>query len=349
MHQSSGTPLSRFTTLRTGGPAKRLVEATTSDEVVTAVTAADQAGEPVLILGGGSNVVISDAGFEGTVVLLRSQGMHVTADDAMAEVTVAAGERWDELVQIAVAESWSGVEALSGIPGLVGGGPIQNIGAYGQQISTMISRVTVLDRQSGQVRTMLPAQCHFNYRHSVFKGTDRYVVLDVTLVLEVSPTSQPLGYAELADVLGAELGQRVPLAAVREAVLGLRRAKGMVLDLADPDSVSVGSFFTNVILDAASFAELERRVGPNVELPRYPQPEGRMKVSAAWLIERAGFGKGYGTGPAGLSTKHTLALINRGNAKTKDVLGLARKIRDGVRERFGVELVPEPILVGVTL
>ncbi len=343
------------TTLRLGGPARRWVRATTETELVEAVTAADEAGEPLLVLGGGSNLVVADAGFGGTVVEVATRG--VTADHEGEDptcggvlVTVAAGEDWDALVATAVERGWVGLEALSGIPGSVGATPVQNVGAYGQDVAQTIARVRVWDRRLRGVRTFAAADCGFGYRHSRFKA-DRYdawggrhLVLDVTFDFHPGSLSAPVGYAELARTLGVEVGERAPLAEVREAVLGLRRGKGMVLDAADPDTWSAGSFFTNPVVDPAQVPE---------GAPSYPQPDGSVKTSAAWLIEHAGFGKGHGLDRSGaqvsLSTKHTLALTNRGGASTTELLELAREVRAGVAERFDITLVNEPVLVGCSL
>lgn len=355
MHEENAVPLSGLTTLRLGGPARRLVTVTTQDELVDVVRAADDAGEPLLVLGGGSNLVVADAGFDGTVVRIATRGLRVEQVDACggSNIVVEAGEPWDDLVARTVAEGWAGVEALSGIPGSTGATPVQNVGAYGQEVSVVVSRVRTWDREDAAVRTFFAADCGFAYRHSRFKaerlpdGTGRYVVLDVGLQLRLADRSEPVAYAELARALGVQVGERAPLTAVREAVLALRRGKGMVLDEADPDTWSAGSFFTNPLLTPDQAAALP------VDAPRWPAGEGLVKTSAAWLIEHAGFTKGYavagGTGPATLSTKHTLALTNRGSATTADLLALAREVRDGVRARFGVELVNEPVLVGAEL
>nr|WP_235950734.1 UDP-N-acetylmuramate dehydrogenase [Phycicoccus flavus] len=342
--------------MRVGGPAARMVLAETTDELVDAVREVDDADEPLLVLGGGSNLVLPDEGFAGTVVKVATQGVTVESADSCggATVVVAAGEPWDPLVERAVAEGWAGIEALSGIPGSTGATPIQNVGAYGQEVSQTVARVRVWDRLQEQVRTMTSLDCRFTYRHSLFKGTDRYVVLDVMFQLVVGTLSRPVGYPDLAAQLGVEVGERVPLAEAREAVLAQRRRRGMVLDAPDHDTWSCGSFFTNPVLTPAGFAELEGRVadrlGADVTPPRFAGPDGGVKTSAAWLIERAGFGKGYGLpGPAALSRKHTLALTNRGGAGAGDVVALAREVRDGVREVFGVTLVNEPVLVGDTL
>ncbi|URN01727.1 UDP-N-acetylmuramate dehydrogenase [Actinomadura madurae] len=346
--------LAGYTTLRLGGPARRFVEATTEAEVVAAIRAADGEGEPVLVLGGGSNLVVSDAGFPGTVVHVGTRGTErVGADGDTILVRVQAGEDWDPFVARCVTDGLAGVECLSGIPGRVGATPIQNVGAYGQDVSETIVEVRAYDRRARACVALDRDACRFTYRHSVFKGDDRYVVLDVTYALHQAEESQPIAYAELARRLGVEPGDRVTLKEARDAVLELRRGKGMVLDAADPDTRSAGSFFTNPILGPGQVAELERRVadrlGPDAAFPRYPEADGRVKTSAAWLIDRAGFTKGHARGPARISTKHTLALTNPGDGGTADLLALAREVRDGVRDAFGVTLVNEPVLVGVNL
>ncbi|GEP38668.1 UDP-N-acetylenolpyruvoylglucosamine reductase [Nocardioides psychrotolerans] len=339
------TLLADHTTLHLGGPARRFVVARTEAELVAAVRRADEVGEPLLVLGGGSNLVVGDAGFDGTVVQVATTGVlpDVEGDDASCGgvlVTVAAGESWDALVATAVERGWVGIEALSGIPGSVGATPIQNVGAYGQEVSQTVASVRVWDRTLHGVRTFANADCDFAYRHSRFKADPgRQVVLSVTFQLAQGTLGAPVGYAELARTLGVEPGQRAPLAACREAVLGLRRGKGMVLDEADHDTWSAGSFFTNPV------------VAPEVVpegAPAWPV-DGGVKTSAAWLIEHAGFGKGYGSGAVAVSGKHTLALTNRGGATTEDLLGLAREVRDGVEARFGIRLVNEPVLLGCVL
>ena len=343
VRELTGVALADHTTLRIGGPAARFIEVEKADEVIEVVAAADTADEPLLVLGGGSNVVVGDDGFPGTVVKITTAGLHVETTSDLVTVTAQAGEDWDALVGLAVAEGWSGIEAMSGVPGLVGATPIQNVGAYGQEVAQTITTVTVYDRRRGETRVMPAVECGFTYRNSVFKRSDRYVVLEVTYLLEASPLGRPLGYPELCRALGAEVGARPPLSVVREGVLGLRRRKGMVLDRADADTTSAGSFFTNPVLP------LEQASALPDGAPRWPQPDGTVKLSAAWLIEHAGFPRGYGTGPAGISTKHTLALVNRGGAKTADILALAKEIRDRVHTRFAIVLSPEPTLVGVTL
>ena len=336
------TTLAELTTLRLGGPARRLVRAETEEDLVALVREADAASEPLLVLAGGSNVVVADEGFPGTVVLVATRGVDERGD----VLRVAAGEPWDPLVARCVDAGLAGVECLSGIPGSVGATPIQNVGAYGQEVSETVAHVRVLDRRSGAVEELPPEACGFAYRSSAFKrDPTRWVVLAVTFALARDRLSQPIRYAELARALDVGIGERAPLRDVREAVLALRRRKGMVIDAADPDSVSAGSFFTNPILGAEDFARLEARAGDR--LPRWPEAGGRVKTSAAWLIERAGFTKGYGD-PAtiAISSKHTLALTNRGAGTTAQLVTLAREIADGVEREFGVELHPEPVFVG---
>jgi UDP-N-acetylmuramate dehydrogenase len=394
--------LAGYTTLGLGGPAARFVEAEHEDQVIAEVRDADLAGEPVLVLGGGSNLVVADEGFPGTVVHMATSGVEVTAGagvrgedragvrgedragvrgedragvrgESRAEdgvtVTVAAGEDWDSLVTRCVAEGLSGLECLSGIPGLAGATPIQNVGAYGQEVAETIVAVRAYDRVCDTVVTLSSADCGFGYRTSAFKrgprtgrtgpadATGRFVVLGVTFRLTRDPLSAPVRYGELARVLGVGEGGRVPLAEARAAVLGLRRGKGMVLDPADPDTRSAGSFFTNPVLDSGRFAEVQRRAAARagrpageVSVPHFPAGEGQAKVPAAWLIEQAGFTKGYPRdGSARISSKHTLALVNAGGASAADLVGLAREIRNGVRLAFGVDLVSEPVLVGTEL
>ena len=341
--------LAEVTTLRVGGPARTLITADTEAELIDAVRAADEAEEPVLVLGGGSNVLIGDEGFSGTVVRVATRGVDADVSSCSgATVRVAAGEDWDGFVARAVDQEWSGIEALSGIPGLVGATPIQNVGAYGSEVSQTIASVRTWDRAARRQVTFPVADCGFGYRWSRFKAEpDRYLVLEVTFQFTLGSLSAPVRYAELARTLGVEVGARVPANEVRAAVLRLRAGKGMVLDADDHDTWSAGSFFTNPILTAAEAAGLP------AEAPRYGQPDGRVKTSAAWLIEHAGFRKGFGAdlgaGRATLSTKHTLAVTNRGDASAADVLDLAREVRSGVAQRFGITLVPEPVLVGCSL
>lgn len=361
MQVEHDAPLAALTTMRVGGPAARLVTASTTDDLVDAVREVDDADEPLLVVSGGSNLVIADAGFPGTVVRVATSGIEIESSDycSGATVRVAAGEPWDDLVARAVGEGWAGIEALSGIPGATGATPVQNVGAYGQDVSQTIAQVRVWDRRAQEVRTFFNADCRFAYRHSRFKAdligaTPRYVVLEVVFQFEIADLSRPLAYADLARGLGVELGARVPLADARAAVLEQRRKRGMVLDAADHDTWSCGSFFTNPVLSADRFEALRERVaqrlGTQAEPPAFPDTDGQVKTSAAWLIDKAGFTKGFHLpGPAALSSKHTLAVTNRGEASAADIVALAREVRDGVHDAFGVTLVNEPVLVGLDL
>ncbi|MDS1269976.1 UDP-N-acetylmuramate dehydrogenase [Lipingzhangella sp. LS1_29] len=348
--------LAEHTTLGLGGPAKSLVRVSEQAELVEAVRAADRAAEPLLLLGGGSNLVVSDAGFPGTVVQVDVRGVSVRTDPMDPDrryVRVGAGENWTRFVEWSVGEGLSGVECLAGVPGNVGATPIQNVGAYGQEVSQTITEVVVYDRHEDRMRTLGNADCAFGYRTSALKGTDRYVVCAVVFALHRSPHSQPIAYRELARHLGVDQGDTVELRSAHDAVVDLRRGKGMVLDPEDPDSRSAGSFFTNPILAPNEHTELRKRVyerfGPDIVPPEFPTPDGRTKTSAAWLIDRSGFERGYTRGPVRISTKHTLALTNPGAGTAADLLALAREIRAGVADTFGVTLVNEPVLVGVEL
>ncbi len=344
-------PLAPLTTFRLGGPATRLVTAVTDAEVIDTVREADRAGTPLLIVGGGSNLLISDKGFEGTALRIATTGFDLQG----TRLELAAGENWSDAVARTVEAGLAGIECMAGIPGSAGATPIQNVGAYGQEVSSTITEVVAYDRRTEEVVTVPNAECAFSYRHSRFKQhPERYVVLRVRFELEdAEGLSAPIKYAETARTLGVEPGDRVPVAEARRTVLALRAGKGMVLDADDHDTWSAGSFFTNPILDAAAheafLARVAERLGADVTPPAYPAGDGHVKTSAAWLIDRAGFTKGYGDGAARISTKHTLALTNRGAATTEDVLALAREVRDGVRDAFGVTLVNEPVTVGVSL
>ena len=340
-----GVPLSGWTTLGLGGPAEVMVEVDEVAALSAVLEEADGAGRPVLVLGGGSNLVVSDEGFPGTVVRVAIKGVAVEPDGAGALVRAGAGEDWSALVSFCVAEGLSGIECLSGIPGLAGGAPVQNIGAYGQEVAETVVAVKVWDRAGHRSCELAASECGFVYRNSRFKGRSRYVVTEVMMRLARSDRGRPLRYAELARHLGRDLGQDAPLELTAQAVLDLRRSKGMVLDRADPDTRSAGSFFTNPVLDEAQLARLTE-VAPGA--PTFPAPAGT-KVPAAWLVERAGFDKGHRLGGAAISSKHALALTACPGGTTADLLALARAVRDAVEARFNVLLEPEPVFVGVYL
>ncbi len=346
--------LADHTTLRLGGPARRAVVAATDAELVAAVRDADAAGEPVLVLGGGSNLVVADEGFDGVVVQVATRGIARADEGDVAVMDVAAGEDWDAFVATSVAAGLSGVEALSGIPGRVGATPMQNVGAYGQEVKDTLRSVRLWDRRERAAVTLPAAACDFRYRESRLKDEPgRWLVLGVTFALAKNVQSAPISYAELARALGVAEGARAPLARVRETVIELRRGKGMVLDPSDADSTSAGSFFMNPIVADADLPAIEARIraklGDGPKVPRFPATPGRTKLPAAWLIERAGFAKGFGEGAVGISRKHTLALVHRGGGTTRELLALARTVRDGVAEAFGVSLQPEPVMVGCAL
>ena len=337
--------LANHTSLRIGGPAKNFVHATTEEELVNAVKAADSAGDEVLIIGGGSNVLVADAGFNGTVIRVETKGntYHVDACSG-GMITVAAGEDWDQFVAWILEKGFAGLETMSGIPGTVGGAPIQNIGAYGHEVSEVIARVRTWDRKAGAYKTFSNSECEFSYRSSVFKkNPGRYVIIDVTFQLRNGEMSLPIKYKELASYLGVELESRVLVSEVRKAVLALRAAKGMLLDAKDHDTWSAGSFFVNPVLSAEAAAKLP------ADAPRWVQEDGRVKTSAAWLMENAGFKKGQIHNGAGVSNKHVLALINNGSASAADIAELARKAKKMVQEKFGVELEPEVRFIGISL
>jgi UDP-N-acetylmuramate dehydrogenase len=337
-------PIAPLTTMRIGPVARRLVTCDTTDKVVDVLRALPVDQESVLVLAGGSNVVIADDMADLTVVRLANTEITVYGDVVRAE----AGALWDDVVVTSLAHGLGGLECLSGIPGSTGATPVQNVGAYGVEVADVISRVRLLDRRTGDVRWVAPDTLGFGYRTSVLKNSSDAVVLEVEFALNADDRSAPLRYGELANALGAEPDSRVDPTLVREAVLALRTRKGMVLDESDHDTWSVGSFFTNPIVSPADFDRVRARV--DGEVPNYPAPEG-VKLAAGWLVERAGFGRGYPghDAPARLSTKHALAITNRGAATTADVLALARTVREGVKSAFGIQLTPEPILVGCDL
>jgi UDP-N-acetylmuramate dehydrogenase len=332
-----GVPLAPLTTLRIGPVARRLITCTSTEQIVEVLRASDD----VLVLAGGSNVVLADDLADLTVVLLANS--EITVEDNV--VRAEAGAVWDDVVVTSLAHGLGGLECLSGIPGSAGATPVQNVGAYGSEVADTIGRVRLLDRRTGEDRWVAPDALQFGYRTSILKHSQAAIVLEVEFALDADGRSAPMRYGELAAALDAEPGSRTDPARVREAVLSLRTGKGMVLDEADHDTWSVGSFFTNPVVSADEFDTLKARVdGP---VPNYPAPDG-VKLAAGWLVERAGFGKGYpGDGAtARLSTKHALALTNRGGATTADVISLARTVREGVRTTFGIDLTPEPILIG---
>jgi UDP-N-acetylmuramate dehydrogenase len=334
--------LADLTTLAVGGPIERLVEVTTRDELVAAVRDADDAARPLLVLGGGSNVVAPDSGWPGDVVLVRTRGVARRDAADSVELEVEAGEPWDDLVAFTVEAGLAGMEALSGIPGATGATPVQNVGAYGQEVAALITAVRVYDRAAAVERVFQPAELGFAYRDSRLKQQPgAYVVLAVTFVLRPSTHSSAVSYAELAKKLGVELGETAPLADVRAAVLELRRGKGMVWDPADPDSRSAGSFFTNPVVPVA-----EAVAG----CPFWPAGIGadgaaQVKLSAAWLVQHAGFGRGTRVGKVGTSSRHSLALTTEPGATATELLAFAQQVIAAVRARFGVTLVPEPTAV----
>ena len=335
------TSLSKYTTLKVGGPATRLVHARSEEELISAISTADDAGEQVLILGGGSNVLVSDTGFNGVVIRVETSGNSYEIDACSGGMLqVSAGDDWDEFVQFTLDKGLANLESLSGIPGTIGGAPIQNIGAYGHEASEVIARVRVYDRHEKKVKTFAAADCDFSYRSSIFKkSAGRYVILDVTFQLRHGVESLPIMYEELASALGVKIGDRVDTKLVRETVLKLRSKKGML----EGEVASAGSFFTNPIISAQDAAKLPETA------PRWNQPDGRVKTSAAWLMEHAGVHKGDALGGAAISPKHVLALSNMGDATAEDIVKLARSARDKVREVFGITLEAEVAFVGIKL
>lgn len=364
---------SEHTTARVGGAAGTWIRAESEDEALSVLERHPLPSEEeraagrdtLLVLGGGSNLLVSDAGFPGTVLQLSFTGITAEKADGTVLVTVAAGHGWDDTVAWTVERGYSGLEALSGIPGSAGATPVQNVGAYGADVSQTLLDIRAWDRAAGKLVTLTAGQLEFGYRDSLLKrgtiaGSPRYVVLSVRFELEhrgAETLSAPVRYGELARSLGleanaAEDDRRAPQQDVRDRVLSLRAGKGMVLDDADPDTWSTGSFFTNPIVPASAAAQLPEGA------PRFPAGEGQggedlVKLSAAWLIDKAGCGKGFGAelteGRASLSTKHTLAVTNRGGASAEDLLAVARAARDRVEDRFGIELHPEPVLLGCSL
>ena len=334
--------LSKYTSLRVGGPAKKLVHVSTEAEIIAAIQ--DSEGSPILIMGGGTNVLIADTGFDGTVIHISNDSIQAEMDACSgATLTIGAGQNWDEFVQTTIDRGLAGLETLSGIPGSVGAAPIQNIGAYGHEVSEFITRVRTYDREEKLVKTFTNSQCEFSYRSSHFKEhPGRYVILDVAFQLRQGEISDPITYIELSKKLGIEAGEKASVSSVRSAVLELRASKGMLIS-EDPDSWSAGSFFTNPIISQQDADSL-----PNAT-PKWPLNDGRVKISAAWLIENSGMHKGDAIGGARISTKHVLALTNSGSATASDIAALAKKARDQVKEKFGITLIAEVNLIGVEI
>ena len=332
-----------YTSLRVGGPAKNFVEVGTEPEIIAAIEAAGDS--PILIIGGGTNILVSDNGFEGTVIRIASRSMQSEVDACSgATLTIGAGENWDDFVALTINRGFAGLETLSGIPGTIGAAPIQNIGAYGHEVSEFITRVRTYDRHAKAVKTFTNSECDFSYRNSHFKShPGRYVILDVQFNLRTGELTTAITYAELAKKLGIEVGEKAPVAATRAAVLELRAAKGMLLNPSDRDSWSAGSFFTNPIVSKEVAAQLPEGA------PQWPTPDGNIKTSAAWLIEHSGVHKGDSYGGARVSTKHVLALTNAGNATATDIAELAKSAQKSVFEKFGITLEAEVNLIGITL
>ena len=333
------TNFADLTTLRVGGRVASLINARSESEILAATVERD-----LLVIGSGSNLLVSDDGYSGTVLKIATRGQKIESDACSgATVTLAAGEEWSSFVEYAVAHDFAGVETLAGIPGLVGAAPIQNIGAYGNEIAKSIARVRTFDRVTSTIITLAAAECAFGYRTSRFKAEpDRWIILEVTLQLRTGSESDPIKYQELADALGINIGDRAPLHEVHDAVLDLRKRKGMVLDPDDRDTWSAGSFFMNPILESVTSASLPESA------PKWQTSTG-VKVSAAWLIEQAGFAKGDRLGGAGISGKHSLALINAENATAMELVALANRIRISVHEKFAIWLEPEVRLIGLAL
>lgn len=332
-----------YTSLRVGGPAKKFLEAGTEAEIIAAIEAAGTS--PILIIGGGTNILVADSGFEGTVIRIVNHSLQSEVDACSgATLTIGAGENWDDFVATTIDRGFAGLETLSGIPGTVGAAPIQNIGAYGHEVSEFITRVRTYDREKREIKTFTNLECEFEYRNSYFKShPGRYVILDVQFNLRQGENTTEIRYSELATKLGIVIGEKAPVAATRKAVLELRAMKGMLLNKTDRDSWSAGSFFTNPIVTAEIAAQLP------ADAPRWPTSDGRVKTSAAWLIENSGIQKGDAHGGARISTKHVLALTNAGNATAKDIVELAQVAKEKVYEKFGIALEAEVNLIGLIL
>jgi UDP-N-acetylmuramate dehydrogenase len=335
--------LSDYTSLRVGGPAKKFVEVSSEAEIIAAIEAAGDS--PILIMGGGTNILVSDSGFEGTVIHISNNSLKSEVDACSgATLTIGAGENWDEFVAMTIERGFAGLESLSGIPGTIGASPIQNIGAYGHEVAEYITRVRTYDRIAKGLKTFTNSECEFSYRNSHFKAhPGRYVVLDVQFQLRIGEMTAPIMYAELAAKLGIAVGDKAPVVATRAAVLELRGMKGMLLSKTDHDSWSAGSFFTNPIVSKEIANALP------ADAPRWPTEDGKVKTSAAWLIEHSGIHKGDEIGGARISTKHVLALSNSGSATASDIAALAKRARDHVQEKFGITLVAEVNLIGLEI
>lgn len=346
-------PLNNYSTLCIGGPARYFVAAADDETVRSATRWAIDRDLPLFVLGGGSNIVIADGGFPGLVLYMTSRGITSRVDNGQVFVEAAAGEDWDSFVAHTVNNNWSGLECLSGIPGKIGATPIQNVGAYGQEVKETITHVRVYDRECDEIVTLTNDECQFSYRNSLFKSTaaGRYIVLGVGYRLQKD--GQPaVRYPELQKYLSDQHKNEPTLNETRDAVITIRSKKAMVLDETDADARSVGSFFVNPVINTEQFEMLSESlrisgvVGADEKIPSFPAADGSVKLSAAWLIERAGFRKGYLHGNVGLSTKHALAITNRGQGTAREIVELAEKIKFVVREKFGITLTPEPVFIG---
>jgi UDP-N-acetylmuramate dehydrogenase len=348
MRIEHNVPLAPLTTLKLGGAAARFAQVSTESELVEVLQDASARGDPVLLLGGGSNLVVLDEGWPGLAIRMAIREIEHDASGGRVTLRLGAGEPWNEVVAHCVAQGWMGVECLAGIPGSAGATPIQNVGAYGREVGEVLLDVRAWDRQERVFVTMTREQCRLSYRSSTFKhNPNRWIISSIRLELRADSMSAPIKYAELARALGVEEGGRAPLATVGETIVRLRRGKGMVVDAEDSESMSAGSYFTNPILARDAWDDLlaavHARLGEETPIPSWPSADGSWKVPAAWLIERAGFEKGYSRGGVGISRKHALALVNRGGT-TRELLALEAEIVEQVRERFGVVLAREPVL-----
>lgn len=343
--------LAPLTTFQIGGPARYFIEARTERDVMEAVALATARRLPLFVLGGGSNLVIADQGWPGLVLKVSLRGVEFEGDRQKMLFNAGAGENWDDLVALAVSKGCAGIECLSGIPGTVGGTPVQNVGAYGQEVSETITRVRALEIASGNIVEMSNADCGFAYRTSNFNGAmrDKYIVLEVSYLLERNGEPK-IEYADVKKFFAAQPGADKPtLQQVRDAVRSIRQSKAMLIVPGDEDCRSAGSFFKNPLVSEAEAARaqaLAQKLAPGKTLPRYPASDGQVKLAAAWLVEQSGFPKGYSCGPVGISRKHSLAIVNRGGAAAKDILALKEEIQHKVFDVWGVKLRPEPVFVG---